>query len=494
MKDSFENHIFISYGHFDNMPDDDGLGWVDHFHKKLFCFVISYWGKEELKIWRDKKLKGFESLEETIIKAVKSSAIFVAIQSPRYVKSTSCEKEIDTFYKNAQRHEVCILEKNRIFKVLKYPLYAGQPEPTIFQDLLGYKFYEINKSSENIEVFGPNLGQDRQEKFNLTISDLATQISARLHLLYSDNEVTQNSDTCFRGTIYLAETTSDLQEQYNRIRRELEQQKYRVLPDHTLPMNSDLRGNINQALQASQLSIHLVGQRYGVVPEEEDRSLMVLQHELALEYAEERPEFSRVVWLSPDGAELESRIQQFRDDLQSDPDLLQMGIEDLKSQIEIKLRAPKSQKASLPPMESQPVRIYLICDRNDIDEIAPVEDFLFDQGFEVLVPIFGDDAQEIRRQEHEEFLEMCDAVLIYYENGNERWQREQLQYLRKVPGLKNRTHPLWAKAILIRGPESRAKERLRTFEARVIKNFGEFDSNVLSPFLEDIAQGQRRGA
>ena len=37
--------------------------------------------------------------------------------------------------------------------------------------------------------------------------------------------------------------------------------------------------------------------------------------------------------------------------------------------------------------EVVPAQVYLICYEADLEQIVPVEDYLFDQGFEVIIPV-----------------------------------------------------------------------------------------------------------
>ena len=78
-------------------------------------------------------------------------------------------------------------------------------------------------------------------------------------------------------------------------------------------------------------------------------------------------------------------------------------------------------------------RIYVIHDQRDGDGPAALEDFLFEEGYEVIVPVFDGDEAELRDY-HEENLSICDGVLIYYGAGNELWLRRKLREIQKSAG------------------------------------------------------------
>ena len=93
----------------------------------------------------------------------------------------------------------------------------------------------------------------------------------------------------------------------------------------------------------------------------------------------------------------------------------------------------------------------------------PLEDFLFERRFEVILPVFdGDEAQV--RQEHEANLDDCDAALIYYGAGNELWLRSKLRELQKIAGY-GRTKPMLAKA-RVRRPARRRRRSARSARSR----------------------------
>src|SRR5207248_3539248 len=98
-------------------------------------------------------------------------------------------------------------------------------------------------------------------------------------------------------TIYLAETTYDLRDDRDQIKRELRQHGHTVLPDKDLPLEAArFEVAVREYLARAQFSIHLIGKSYGVIPEmEQTRSVGRLQYELAAERQE--AEFFRLIWL-----------------------------------------------------------------------------------------------------------------------------------------------------------------------------------------------------
>jgi hypothetical protein len=133
------------------------------------------------------------------------------------------------------------------------------------------------------------------------------------------------------------------------------------------------------------------------------------------------------------------------------------------------------------PESSDHLSVYLVCDGPDRDAAMPIEDFLFDQGFEVVLPAMEGDEIEIR-EDHKQSLLMCDAALIYCGVASEAWLRAQLRELMKAPGF-GREKPMLARAIYLGAPLSPAKERFRTHEAEVIRGGESFSPPSLDSFI-----------
>jgi hypothetical protein len=484
----FENDIFISYAHIDNERLTEGQeGWISDFHRALKIRLAQLRG-EKPKIWRDLKLQGNDYFGDTIVERFPKVALLVSVLSPRYVKSEWCVKELQEFCKAAeQTGGVRVADQSRIFKVVKTPVPPSQ-HPEEMQGLLGYEFYQYNQAGKFRE-FNKILGSDADKNFWEKLEDLAQDIHQLLEKIASNGNGVVEQTVKHSGTsIYLAETTFDLMNDRDKIKRELQQRGHIVLPDQPLPLyNPDFERMVRENLGRCQLSIHLISGRYGFVPEGAERSVVVIQNELAADYRRECPGFSRLVWMPVELKAQERRQEALLKSLQNDPNLLQTTLEELKTIIQDKLN-PQPQPAEDAIAEDGPVRVYLICDQRDLEAIAPLDDHLFDQGFEVMRPLFeGDEAQV--RQDHQDDLRLCDAVLIYYGNGSELWLRTKLRDLQKVAGY-GRSKPMLAKAIYVTEPRTSQKQVFRTHEALVITNFGAFSPDLLEPFLTQIAQRQ----
>ncbi|HXT62118.1 MAG TPA: toll/interleukin-1 receptor domain-containing protein [Pyrinomonadaceae bacterium] len=499
----YEDDIFISYAHNDNQALLEGQrGWVDVFHQALERRLQVHLGAKP-SIWRDPRLQGNEIFADALVEQVPKVAILISILSPSYLNSEWCRREMQMFSRIAtDTGGVRLGNKARIFKIEKINVPLDK-HPAELQGMTGYQFYYMDdhRARELSAESGPH-AIDYWQRIDDVAQDIATLMQEmKTRGATPDVQVFETPVAAPGETIYLAETSFDLSPQRDNIKRELQERGHMVIPDRPLPLNGPaLEDAVRHYLDTSKLSIHLIGANYGVIPEAADRSVVCMQNDIAAERSMGNG-FSRLIWL-PEGLETrEDRQRQFIEYLRNDStaqqgaDVLQTSIEELKTYIQDKLRPKPKAVASNGngnghgKVDEGPLRVYLICDKQDYDAIAPIENHLFDQGYEVTLPLFEGDEAEVR-EDHKESLMLCDAVVIFYGNSSEGWLRTKLRDLQKIPGY-GRTKPMLAEAIYTGPPENPAKQRLRTREALLLRNFGDFTPDVLQPFLDEISKVKR---
>jgi hypothetical protein len=494
---SFENDIFISYAHIDDQPLVEGQkGWISSFHRALEIRLAQLMGRAP-SLWRDPKLQGNDIFSDRLVQRLPGVALLVCVLSPRYVRSDWCMRELSEFIKAADgTGGLRIGDKARVFKIVKTPVPLGQ-QPEEFRGLLGYDFYTVDPEIGRARELSQTGDADSQRLYWLKLDDLAHDIAESLERMDRGAEV-ETVAPAGSKTIYLAETSFDMRDERDVVRRELLGHGHVVLPDRPLPLvGREFEDTVREQLDRSDLSIHLIGRNYGLIPEGANESIVVLQNELAIERGA-RKGFSRLVWLPPGLASEEEKQLQFIDRLQTDvriqagADILQTPLEDFKGVILQRL-APEPEAAAAEAAQAEAeeageegglVRIYIIYDQRDGEAPQPLEDYLFSQGFEVIVPVFeGDEAQV--RKDHEESLSICDGVLLYYGTANELWLRRKLREIQKSAAF-GRKKPITGKAIVVAPPESVTKQRFRTHEALVIDQQAGFDPKPLQTFLSQL--------
>jgi hypothetical protein len=484
----FANDLFISYTHIDNEPLAHGKdGWVSTFHTALRARLRQLLGAE-LEIWRDAKLQGNDYLSDALLKQFPKIAILVSILSPRYIQSEWCLKELQEFAHVAERTGgLRIDDKARIYKVVK-TLIPREQHPPELQGLLGYEFFDLDAHTGRPKEFLPELGKEEEYKFFQRLDDLAYDVHLLLKELKARATSTHTHAAMNGKAVFLAQTTNDVREVYDGLRRELLAQQCRVLPEGELPLHNPdaLKQRVRADLERCKFSIHLVGQNYSIVPEGEAHSLIEIQHELAEEHSR-AADFWRVIWLRPGLQNIDGRQQNFINALRHGgrllqrADFLETSLEELHSTILAKLRNGKTLEAR-PPAPSGLRRVYMICDQADVTAALPVADHLFDAGFEVDWPAFEGEETALRTA-HENKMQSCDAALIFCGASTDAWLDTKLAHLRKVYGWEPKREPLKAQAVYFAGPQKIFKDIFKSREAHVIKNFGAFAPEDLREFI-----------
>ena len=503
----FDKDLFISYAHIDNqslIPDQEG--WISTFHKALAIRLSQIRGTPP-KIWRDRKLQGNDDFSNAITEALTNSGLLLSILSPRYLKSEWCIRELQTFCNVAteQTGGLNIGEnKGRLFKIVK--TYVPREQyPAEFGPFIGYEFFEFDaarRPQEFDKIYGPEL----ERKFYAKLNDLAYDIRQTLEILdalssetpaeVSPAQMGLNSLFSYPTepphgqiapgrTIYLAETTFDLNDARDNIRRELTMAGHQVLPEQPLPMTQNFAQRVQENLAHCAMSIHLVSPQQPAQGDDSPSSqalqnLMAARSQEQIEIASnccQEQNISRILWMPPTAQIAEG--DTFLQALQRQPDFISTPLEVLKTIIEDRLVQPV---AAAEPDAGR--RVYLDCDQRDLDaaEIEPLYEWL-DQQVEVVLP----DHANTNLSESEALIKQCQGVLIYYGQANGLWLKRRLNALRK--SLYDRRQPLIAKAVYVAGPERPNKQSFSASDVPVIDGLQTFNPGLLEQFLAPLMGG-----
>jgi hypothetical protein len=381
------------------------------------------------------------------------------------------------------------------------------------RNLLGYHFYKLDESSNKFREFNPyvlpNLDIDYWRKFDdlcLEASELIEKLwpkispSPAVNTPVAPPSVASSSPPPSNGAvngrlIYLAKTASDLDDARDSIRRAFSQQ-ITILPKEELSDNApELINSVRECLNQAQLSVHLIGSRYGIIPEmEESRSVVRLQYELASERAVDK-KFSRLVWMPKNLAPTEKRQQEFLELLrrhanaEANDEVIESDLEELKTIIQSRLDAARSSAPDEPPDDGAQPRVYLVCDREDRAAAKPIFNHLaVESGCRVTLSKTDGGADEIRRHRKENLLS-CNAVLIFFGAVTFDWLVSQVGELLKAGGYGRKT-PFLARAIFAAGPATDEKEMLERDDLLIIKSFDGFKPDSLAEFLNRLRGGR----
>ncbi|MCB9233133.1 MAG: toll/interleukin-1 receptor domain-containing protein [Bacteroidia bacterium] len=495
----FNPDIFISYTHRDNVElSADAKGWVSDFHEVLESFLNQMMDRKP-HVWRDvRTLAGNTELTPEILESISKTGILVTIMSPAYLNSQWTTLEREKFLEVAQKEKtVTVNNRHRIFKVLKSPVPLDK-HPEQVKDLLGYAFYKLDDETGRAREFNRAFGKELEQSFLMKAYDVATDIAETLSMLDEVSSANQNGSAEGvedQGVIYLALGGSDVTEERDIVRRELEGLGWKVLPDKQFPFTApEFEQYTRENLDQCKMAIHLIGGKYGLVPDGAKESISEVQNRLAA--AKSKAEnFPRLIWINPKLKPEDERQERFTASLRRDPevlagaDIIEKPMDDLKSII-IEKFSPKKEEA---PKETDKVGeggeglriIYLIFDKDDRRNVRAVRQYLFDKGIEVTTPSFDGTEAEVREAHHERLVQ-ADAVAVFFGEVNTLWVESQLSEIRKAPGY-GRDKPFSAKPLVIlAGADTDEKLDFMTHQADVIEAFDGVPEKDLDKFANQI--------
>ncbi|MGA7461407.1 MAG: toll/interleukin-1 receptor domain-containing protein [Candidatus Korobacteraceae bacterium] len=476
----FQRHLFISYAHIDNVPlSEDQQGWITRFHNTLSAMLNMRMGRKA-EIWRDSKLQGNDIFADEIVQQFPRTALLISVLTPRYAESEWCTREVREFCKCAEASGGLVVDnKCRVLKVIKLPVDNEELLPAVMREALGYPFYVLDEQQTPFEL-DPAYGEDFTRKYNLKLAKLAFDVAQLVKKIETPAQPQQASaQTAAKPlelpvrekpelAIYLAECSFDRREAREALESELRLHGYPVFPDIQLPKTEEeYTAAVSGFLARCQLSIHLVGTKYGLVPDgPSEKSVVVLQNELAIERYKQAG-LRRVISL-PEGTNSDSASQRdfiarlLEDaELQAGADLVTGDVEELKGVIHAALKKLQQPEATVPERQGNRL-VYLICDQRDRSATIPVRKFLKGRGFDVQIPLFEGDAATVR-QTNQDLIAECDAAILFYGAGDEGWQRSISNELKKATAYRG-AKQLPASFIYLAEPATESKQELIELE------------------------------
>ena len=237
-----------------------------------------------------------------------------------------------------------------------------------------------------------------------------------------------------------------------------------MLPDAPLPMLSrDVETMVRDCLAKCTIAIHLLGQRYGVTPEDSSESIPALQVRLTAE-PDCRPDLAATdldAGRRRIGRRATARVRAPRAGRSGPPPSRGDHRRQLEPAQEGSHSPPgaaggKAESGAPAKSAGGAPKLYLICDPKDEAAVEALEDYLFAQGLEVMLPAFdGDDADAAAL--HQDNLLTCDAVLVYYGDGTQGLGRHQAARAAQGDRLRTRRRRLRSRRSTSRPPTTAAR-------------------------------------
>jgi hypothetical protein len=474
-----EIDVLIVFADKDNETGKTAIGWVSQFKKFLELMLNQVLGEKPNILLKSE----YDNMTAPTLSNVST---LVTILSKDFIQSGGCLDHLEAFYKATSSDK----SRNRVFKVFRTPL-TPQEQPPRLRDLIGYDMYQLDPDSGEIREYTDYFSTEAERQYWMKMVDLAYDIYDTLLFLRNEQVKTEVKNIYKRKTIYLAETGHDLSVQRNIIKRELQRHGYIVLPNQTLPGTiGELERFVAHDLEDCNLSIHLIGNAYGEIPEGSERSVVDLQNKIAAEKSirakQNNQEFSRLIWISPNLVTASERQKGFIENIKRDveaqegAEILQTPLEDFKNIMREELVDTGEKRTQ---DDSGRKCIYLMHDRIDHNDIKPFIDLIEKSGFKVLMPEFEGELLDLRKK-HIDNLRNFDAAIIYKGKVNEQWVRMKALDILKAPGF-GRKKPIVGKALLTAPGSNMNVDSFKSQNLRVIG--GESDRSIesLKSFLQE---------
>jgi hypothetical protein len=462
--------VFLSYCHRDDEPyGPQNRRWVEEFEKALRESIGQRIGPDRVELWRDtRRMTGNELFDAQIAQQLDRSAIFVTVLSQHYLSSAYCKKEFQTF---GQRHiakgDLHVDQLSRIVKVYRRAIdradlrrFVDLPEliPEV-DKTVGFDLYYKDDNGIDRDVL---LDPGKAGLYWQRADDIACAIKRMLDA-GSAHAAPSAAAPAAPVAVYLARTSSDMKERRASLQRELEDRGYRVLPELELPEDAEgYTEAVGSDLKLASLSVHLIGARYGSIPDGAEKSGVVLQAELAL--AQQGAALRSILW-SPQDVTLDSvaedRQREFVERLEQAEferhraEFVRSSIEQLKSLVLDRLRTPPVPAPGSAAAQAPGKSIYLVCDPADRADAKPLQSALIQLGFEVTRASIEGTTEELLEENKANFVS-CDVVVVVWGQSREAWVRSKLRDAQQAPGW-GREGAFRGKFVVIAPPDSPAK-------------------------------------
>lgn len=466
MKESYPR-VFINYAISDNESVNNQPGWVESFSYVLKLMTSQVLrDNTQLALREDFKA---EELNNILFKEIK---VFVNIFSKSYTQDKGAQKIWEDYiaHKNSSSEH---------FTVLKSPILEEQASTNY------YEFYS-NNGQEDDHSWNPDLENEHSKDYWLKVMDLSYDIAETL-----GKEKLQSSKS-----VFIAETTPDQKSTRDAIKRDLLRHGFKVLPEYPLPQNKDqMKDQVIKNLKDSDLSVHILGDKYGDKKVLKNLSVVDFQNKIAAEFCQKNSSMlNRVIWLSPEykNTDLEQneyleQLRRNKDELSS-AELVQTPIELLKSIILENLEKGGQKSQNNVKMKSKELEsikeggVYIIHDAADKEEVKDLVKWFQKNDFDVHTPDFDLEHYKLM-SDHKEKLKKTDSILIYCNHGNIQWSKTKIKDIIKAPGY-GRTKPFQFKCLYLASEKNLdLKSQVEESDFKIIENTDKFSASRMSSLL-----------
>jgi nucleotide-binding universal stress UspA family protein len=496
-----QHDVFVSYAHVDDLPLPGAeQGWVTTLIESLQILLAQKLGRRDaFSLWMDHQLSRHAQLTPEILDNLGKTATLLVVLSPGYLASEWCLREKDSFL---ARLEGRVRSGSRIF-IVERDKVDFEERPPQFSDLLGYRFWVQEGQGNPPRILGspwPDPKNPQNMPYFDELTRLAANIAEELKKLRRESEAVgaapataatpaQGSAAAAeasapaeaaapdRPAVFLAEVTDDLDAESDSLRRTFEQAGLAVLPTTWYPREPEAyRQALDVDLAKAKVFVQLLSELPGKRPPGLPQGYVRLQHERAVAAG-----LPVVQWHRRDLDPAAVADPEHRAFLQGET-VMVVGLEELKREAIERAQAAPKPASPAPPTDAL---VFVDAEAGDAELATAAADLLAAHGLSCVLPLRSGSPAEVR-EDLEQNLMFCDALVVVWGTIGARWVRDQLLVWRKV-GWK-RERPLKFLALLEGPPADKEPLGLSVPNLDVLDGRGGVDERTLAPLLAALAE------
>jgi hypothetical protein len=470
----FEHDIFVSYARVDDEPMFVGeSGWVSTLQRLLSLRLRQLLGRDCFSVWRDQNIAKHIDFEPQIVTSLERSASLLLILSPGYLASPWCEREMRTFLKIVRERGIL---QGGVFLVQREKIdYSHWPAELERAGLKGYHFW----AHENEKQPRPLDDQRDRGAYFDSLNDLASEMAAWLKKMRHSavSPVVPNAESEPSVTVFLAETTDDVDSQRNGVKRHLEQGGLRVVPNEWYPRDpKGFAQAVQEDLAQAKLFVQLLSPIPGRQMPGRDETYIVHQYRAAV--AKDLPILQ---WRDPDlgTRQIKAEVADLsHQELLLGASVNAVDIEDFKR--DVLDRANRKERVYTKPEGD--AFVFVNTATADCPLASDLCRYLDEHGFGYLMPDYEGRPEEIRASLRDNIL-MSDGMIVVYGNSESNWVRGQLIEARKAAISQQKR----LRAAVYEGPPTpKLPLAIKLPKMHVIACHQGLDEQRLQPFLDEL--------
>lgn len=414
----FQYDLFISYAHLDDTPWRAGEnGWVTEFVQTLRDLLKRE--DRSFQEWFDPKIRTGSDFNLTIRGALSGSAVLLCVLSPAFDDSPYCRKEIVEFRACPQpAFGLKVGTMSRIQAIVledlvkdKWPPDLRSTTPHRFFDAETGRFSKPDREDE-AHPYVKGIRRTRDSILD-TLREMRLQKEQGIAV---DNPYrNESSEGELVPTVCLADVPDDLFNKRQNLIEALKQVRgFRVkqFPEVSLPLGP------------LDISIHMFGKYPGAPAPEKEFHASRLELEMAVGA---NPSRRPLVWLARDLRPEEAETPAHGEFLTSllsrrGIELVRMGFEDLKDEIQQRVTSPRSTQIRRPGQVASAPIIHIWHQPHDAEPLSSLRQQLKEKNCGISMYEYSRE----RLNELQSKLAFCDGLMVSYSVETKSWAEDAM--------------------------------------------------------------------